>query len=88
MKEADPRQHSEIHQVREIVTEQDLLDAGIDLAGDFPGQRIEDLRKYPVLSEGGWFTVIKNQKTLASLSRKPWRLLGPVRLLSEDLDLN
>lgn len=88
MKEAGSLQHSGIYQARDIVTEQDLLDAGINLASDFPAHAIEDLRKYPVLSEGGWFIVIKNQKTLESLSRKPWRLLGPIKLLSEDLDLN
>lgn len=76
-----------IVQEREPVTEQDLLEAGIDLDMDFPGNALEDLRKYPVLSEGGWFIVIKNQKTLVSISRRPWRLLGPVMLLSEGLDL-
>ena len=76
-----------IIQQREPVTEEDLRDAGIDLAIDFPGQSLDDLRKYPVLSEGGWFIVIKNQKTLESISRRPWRLLGPIALLSEGLDL-
>ena len=75
-----------IIQQREPVTEEDLRDAGIDLAIDFPGQSLDELRKYPVLSEGGWFIVIKNQKTLESLSRRPWRLLGPIALLSEGLD--
>ena len=76
-----------IVQLRDIVTEADLAEAGISLSADFPDQRIEDLRKYPVLSEGGWFMVIKNQRTLESLSRRPWRLHGPIRLLSDQLDL-
>ena len=75
-----------IVQAREPVTPEDLAALSIDLA-NFPDVRIDDLRRYPVLSEGGWFIVIKDQRTLATISRKPWRLLGPIRLLSEGLDL-
>jgi hypothetical protein len=77
-----------IYQVREPVTEEQLGELGIDLARDYPGSTLADFRQYPVLSEGGWFIVIKNQRTLESVSRKPWRLLGPINLLSENLDLN
>ena len=75
-------------QMREEVTADDLRDAGVDLARDFPGGSVADFRKYPVLSEGGWFIVIKNQRTLQSVSRVPWRLLGPVHLVSDDLVLD
>ncbi len=75
-----------IIQAREVVTAADLTALSIDLA-DHPGVQLDDLRRYPVLSEGGWFIVIKDQRTLMTLSRKPWRLLGPIRLLSEGLDL-
>jgi len=78
----------DIRQHRAELTEADLAAAGIDLALDHPGQSLADLRQYPVLSEGGWFIVIKNQKTLQEISRQPWRLLGPVELLSNSLDLD
>ena len=77
-----------IVQVREAVSIEELVALNIDLARDFPGHKLSDLRRYPVLSEGGWFTVIKNQQTLETISRQPWRLLGPITLLSEGLDLN
>lgn len=76
-----------VTQVREDVTLDDLRTAGIDLARDFPGASVGDFKKYPVLSEGGWFIVIKHQPTLRSIGRTPWRLLGPIRLVSESLDL-
>ncbi|HQT79402.1 MAG TPA: hypothetical protein PLD10_20350, partial [Rhodopila sp.] len=72
-----------VFQHREQVTDAELSEAGVNLASDFPGSTAEDFRKYPVLSEGGWFMVIKHQPTLKSVSRKPWRLLGPVPLVSE-----
>lgn len=77
-----------ICQDRRAVTEADLSTAGIDLSRDFPGQSIADLREYPVLSEGGWFIVIKNQRTLQEIARRPWRLLGPIELLSHSLVLD
>jgi hypothetical protein len=77
-----------IEQSRDPVTEDMLRDAGIDLAIDFPGAKIGDFLQYPVLGEGGWFIVIKHQPTLRSVSRRPWRLLGPVSLLSDTLRLD
>ncbi|MDQ2803292.1 MAG: hypothetical protein M3Y41_11630 [Pseudomonadota bacterium] len=73
---------------RQEVSEADLRDAGVRLADDFPGSTAADFRRYPVLSEGGWYMVIKHQRTLRSVSRKPWRLLGPVPLASEGLSLD
>lgn len=72
---------------REEVTEEDLRALGVDLA-DFPGSTAADFRRYPVLSEGGWYLVVKHQPTLRSVSRKPWSLLGPVHLTSEGLALD
>ena len=77
-----------IVQSREAVTVDDLAKLGIDLGRDFPGENVSELRRYPVLSEGGWFIVIKNQRTLETISRQPWRRLGPITLRSEGLDLN
>ncbi len=77
-----------IVQPRDAVTDAELRAEGIDLPTDFPGSSADDFRRYPVLSEGGWFMVIKHQRTLQSVSRKPWRLLGPVPLVSEGLALD
>lgn len=71
--------------VRAEVTEAELSELGVDLARDFPGSTAADFRRYPVLSEGGWFMVVKHQKTLQSVSRQPWRLLGPITLISDGL---
>lgn len=76
-----------IHQLREDLSEVDLRDAGVDLQRDFPGSTAADFKRYPVLSEGGWFMVIKHQPSLRSVSRTPWRLLGPVPLTSDGLSL-
>lgn len=35
-----------------------------------------DIRRYPVLSEGGWWSVDKCQRCLASLRREPAPQLG------------
>jgi len=45
----------------------------------------EDLRRYPVNSEGGWFQVVKCQRCLFSVSRERWNRLGPIQLLSDSL---
>lgn len=79
---------SGIHQPRAPVTAAQLQAAGIDLARDFPQEAIADLREYPVLSEGGWYIVIKSQRTLQEIARRPWSLLGPVELLSHNLSLD
>jgi hypothetical protein len=70
---------------RETVSEDDLKAAGVDLQRDFPGARIEEFSRYPVLSEGGWFMVIKHQPTLRSVSRTPWGMFGPIEPLSAGL---
>ncbi len=43
------------------------------------------LMRYPVLSEGGWFMVVKCQDCLASVSRERWALLGHVRLQTDNI---
>lgn len=72
---------------RERVNEHQLRELGVDLA-DFPGSTADDFRRYPVLSEGGWFIVVKHQPTLRSVSRTPWTLLGPTTLTSTGLDVS
>lgn len=72
---------------RERVTAEELTELGVDLDRDFPGSTVDDFLRYPVLSEGGWFTVVKHMPTLRSVSRTPGALLGPVTLASAGLDL-
>lgn len=55
--------------------------------GSCPSCGAADLFGYPVLSEGGWYQVVKCQRCLTSMSREPWSLLGPVSLTSEGLTL-
>ncbi len=45
----------------------------------------EQLQAYPVLSEGGWFDVIKCANCLVSRERAPGPKLGPIELLSDRL---
>jgi hypothetical protein len=78
---------SDLVVVREEVTEQELAEHGVDLSSRFPGASIDEFRRYPVLSEGGWHIVIKHQPTLTSVVREPWDLLGPVKLTSHGLDI-
>ncbi|MFG2657307.1 hypothetical protein [Streptomyces sp. NPDC048425] len=41
------------------------------------------LQAYPVLSEGGWFDVVKCGGCLWSVERKAGPKLGPIQLLSD-----
>jgi hypothetical protein len=43
------------------------------------------LKAYPVLSEGGWFRVVKCQACLHSVSRERWTRLGPIELLVDSV---
>ena len=45
----------------------------------------EALMRYPVLSEGGWYMVVKCQQCLHSASREKWARLGWVRLMTDRL---
>jgi transposase-like protein len=53
--------------------------------GTCPRCGADDLRRYPVNSEGGWFDVVKCQSCLHSVSREPGPRLGPIQLLSDQL---
>jgi hypothetical protein len=48
----------------------------------------DDLRRYPVIGETGWVTVTKCQRCLASARREPWRRLGPVELLVDEMEVD
>jgi hypothetical protein len=72
---------------REPVTAAELDSLGVDLDRDFPGATAEDFRRYLVLSEGGWYSVVKHQPSLRSVHREPAALLGPVQLASAGLEL-
>ena len=45
----------------------------------------EALARYPVLSEGGWFIVVKCQQCFASASREKWTRLGYVTLATDSI---
>jgi len=53
--------------------------------GACPKCGTEDLAAYRVLSEGGWWDVVKCQTCLASVSREPGPLLGPITPLGMEV---
>ncbi|HEY2427908.1 MAG TPA: hypothetical protein VGI06_03180 [Acidimicrobiales bacterium] len=53
--------------------------------GACPACGAEDLQRYPVLSDGGWFLAVKCQRCLHSVSREPWQRLGTVVRLEDVL---
>ena len=46
----------------------------------------EQLMRYPVLYEGGWYMVVKCQACLHSQSREKWTRFGYVSLITDSLD--
>jgi hypothetical protein len=69
-------------------TEESAVVPREEIEGVCPRCASSALRAYPVLSEGGWFQVVKCQHCLYSVSREPWHLLGPVQLTSAGLVLD
>jgi hypothetical protein len=55
------------------------------VSGTCPDCGAEELRAYPVLSENGWWNVVKCQSCLLSVSREPGGLLGSMTLMTDDL---
>jgi len=55
----------------------------VDVAGECPECGAAGLKAYPVLSEGGWWDVVKCQKCLCSVERKAGPLLGGIEMLVE-----
>lgn len=55
------------------------------VAGHCDACGAEALMRYPVLSERGWFIVVKCQQCLHSMSREKWARLGPVRLMTDEI---
>lgn len=53
--------------------------------GSCPACGESRLQRYPVLSEGGWFDVVKCANCLHSISREPGPKLGPIELLSDQI---
>lgn len=70
------------------VSRKDLESHGVDIDRDFPGSGLENFRQYPVLTEGGWYLVVKHQPTLTTVAKTTGPLLGPITLTSEGLDLD
>ena len=55
----------------------------VDVDGTCPECGSDELKKYPVLSEGGWWDVVKCQQCLNSVSREPGPLLGGMSMLAD-----
>jgi hypothetical protein len=53
--------------------------------GACPECGAEELASYPVVAEIGWEQVVKCGRCLCSVSRRPWRRLGPLELLVDSL---
>jgi uncharacterized protein (DUF983 family) len=51
---------------------------GVD--GDCPNCGDAALARYPVVAVGGWMEVVKCQRCLISVSRKPWHRSGFITL--------
>lgn len=54
-----------------------------DAEGACPECGAEELKSYPVLSDGGWWDVTKCQRCLFSAKREPGPLLGGIELLTD-----
>ncbi len=57
----------------------------VAVAGACPECGAQELRAYPVVAEIGWERVVKCGRCLHSVSREPWRRLGPLELLVDSL---
>ena len=56
-----------------------------DVEGSCPECGSDGLKRYPVLTEGGWWTVVKCQECLASVERERAGRMGSITLLSDSL---
>ena len=54
-----------------------------EVAGACDACGAEALSRYPVMSEGGWFMVVKCGKCLHSQSRERWHRLGHIHLTTD-----
>jgi vanillate/4-hydroxybenzoate decarboxylase subunit D len=70
-------------QDRKTTTSPPLVLEREPVEGSCPRCGAEELRSYPVNSEGGWFNVVKCQNCLLSVSRERGPRLGPIQLLSD-----
>ena len=57
----------------------------VAVAGACPACGAETLQRYRVLSEGGWWDVVKCRSCLHSLERTPGPLLGPLTTAIQSL---
>jgi vanillate/4-hydroxybenzoate decarboxylase subunit D len=54
-----------------------------DVDGTCPECGADQLQAYPVLSEGGWWDVVKCQSCLCSVKREAGPLLGGISMLAD-----
>ena len=56
-----------------------------EVEGECPFCGSQNLKRYPVLSEGGWWMTTKCQQCLFPVQRERWSRLGPITLLTDFL---
>jgi allophanate hydrolase subunit 1 len=54
-----------------------------DVPGECPSCGSQNLKRYPVLSEGGWWMTTKCQQCLFPVQRERWSRLGSIALLTD-----
>lgn len=64
-------------------TEPTLSVAREDVEGTCAACGAQRLQAYPVLSEAGWFDVVKCAECLTDVRRTPGPKLGPIELLAD-----
>jgi ribosomal protein L37AE/L43A len=56
-----------------------------EVQGECPSCGSHNLKRYPVLSEGGWWMTTKCQQCLFPVQRERWARLGSITLLTDFL---
>ena len=54
-----------------------------DVQGECPSCGSQNLKRYPVLTEGGWWMTTKCQQCLFPVQRERWSRLGSIALLTD-----
>lgn len=46
----------------------------------------DNIRRYPVMSEGGWFLTTRCQECLTEVDREQWKMFGPIGFLADEVE--
>ncbi|MGD9602740.1 MAG: hypothetical protein AB7O21_15755 [Gammaproteobacteria bacterium] len=66
-------------------TDPNPVQAREPVAGTCEACGADALKRYPVLSEGGWYMAVKCQSCLHSQQREKWTRLGYVTLMTDSI---